>query len=82
MGETYKRFAERAAAACGASISGVDMIVADPADDSGSGGYAIIELNYNPALHIHDFPAEGENRGVERHVLDLLGFEGSGEERA
>jgi D-alanine-D-alanine ligase-like ATP-grasp enzyme len=74
MGEAYKRVAERAAAACGAAISGVDMIVADPEDDSEEGSYAVIELNYNPALHIHDFPAEGENRRVEGFVLDLLGI--------
>jgi glutamate--cysteine ligase len=80
MAETYKRVAERAAAACGASISGIDMIVPDPADGSGGGAASVIELNYNPALHIHDFPAQGENRRVERFVLDLLGIGGSDRE--
>jgi glutamate--cysteine ligase len=75
MPEAYKRLAERAAKACGAAISGVDMIIGDTGAGPEEGGYAVIELNYNPALHIHDFPAEGENRHVERHVLDLLGFE-------
>ena len=73
MPEAYKRVAERAAAACGATISGVDMIVPD-LGDAEAGDYTVIELNYNPALHIHDFPAEGENRRVERFVLDLLGI--------
>ena len=81
MGDSYKRVAERATAACGAAISGVDMIVPDPKDESEGAGYAVIELNYNPALHIHDFPAEGLNRRVERFVLDLIGIVGdSGEE--
>ena len=81
MGDAYKLIAERATAACGAAISGVDMIVPDPKDESEGAGYAVIELNYNPALHIHDFPAEGLNRRVERFVLDLIGIVGdSGEE--
>ncbi len=74
MPDAYKRVAERAAAACGAAISGVDMIIADLEAQVGDDSYAIIELNYNPALHIHDFPAEGRNRRVERHVLDIIGF--------
>jgi D-alanine-D-alanine ligase-like ATP-grasp enzyme len=74
MPESYKVIAERAAAACGAAISGVDMIIRALDEDPEAGGYAVIELNYNPALHIHDFPAEGKNRRVETRVLDLLGF--------
>jgi glutamate--cysteine ligase len=82
MPEVYKRAAERAAAACGARISGVDMIVPDPGDASAGARYSVIELNYNPALHIHDFPAEGEDRRVEGHVLDLIGFGARGTGRA
>jgi glutamate--cysteine ligase len=74
MPAIYHRLAERAAVALGAQISGVDMIVPDPADARAEAGYSIIELNFNPALHIHDFPETGENRHVERHVLDLLGI--------
>jgi glutamate--cysteine ligase len=74
MPEAYKRIAERAAAACGAAISGVDMIVPNIEDAD----YSVIELNYNPALHIHDFPAEGKNRRVEGFVLDLLGIAADG----
>ena len=79
MPDIYKRLAERAAAACGARISGVDMIVPDIDDASEGASYSVIELNYNPALHIHDFPAEGENRRVETFVLDLLGIADDGE---
>jgi D-alanine-D-alanine ligase-like ATP-grasp enzyme len=66
MPDVYKRAAERAAAAAGARISGVDMIAPDIGDASPNAAYTVIELNYNPALHIHDFPAEGVNRRVER----------------
>lgn len=74
MPAVYLRIAERATAALGAQISGVDMIVPDPADARAAASYSIIELNFNPALHIHDYPETGENRRVERHVLDLLGI--------
>ena len=76
MPETYQRVAERAAEAVGARVSGVDMIVPDVSDGSAGASYTVIELNYNPALHIHDFPAEGKNRRVERYILDLIGIEG------
>ncbi len=74
MPAVYHRIAERATAALGAQISGVDMIVPDPADGGADAAYSIIELNFNPALHIHDFPETGENRHVERPALDLIGF--------
>jgi len=74
MPAVYHRIAERATAALGAQIAGVDMIVPDPTDARESADYSIIELNFNPALHIHDFPETGRNRHVECHVLDLLGI--------
>lgn len=74
MPAVYHRIAERATAALGAQISGVDMIVPDPGDERDEADYAIIELNFNPALHIHDYPETGKNRQVERHVLDLIGI--------
>jgi glutamate--cysteine ligase len=70
----YRRWAEQATAAVRAAICGLDMIIPDIAAEGPNAAYSILELNFNPALHIHDFPAEGKNRHVERHVLDLLGF--------
>jgi glutamate--cysteine ligase len=74
MPAVYHRIAERATAALGAQISGVDMIVPDPGDARDGADYSIIELNFNPALHIHDYPETGKNRQVESHVLDLIGI--------
>ena len=68
----YGEIAVAAAAAVGARISGVDMMVDDLTQRPSGSNYGIIELNFNPALHIHDFPFEGKNRRVETHVLDLL----------
>jgi glutamate--cysteine ligase len=70
----YKALAAAATAAVGSKISGVDMIIADVSAAPAANNYAIIELNFNPALHIHDFPAQGINREVEKSVLDLLGL--------
>jgi glutamate--cysteine ligase len=68
----YGELAMAAAAAVGARICGVDMLI-DDIDAAPSGdNYAVIELNFNPALHIHDYPYQGQNREVEKHVLDLL----------
>ncbi len=74
MPPVYRRWAEQATAAVGAAICGLDMIIPDFAAEGADATYNILELNFNPALHIHDFPADGKNRHVERHVLDLLGF--------
>ena len=70
----YKAAAVQAARAVGARICGADLIIADIRQAPGPGAFSIIELNFNPALHIHDFPFLGENRRVEGKVLDLLGF--------
>jgi D-alanine-D-alanine ligase-like ATP-grasp enzyme len=74
MPAVYRQWAEQATAAVRAAICGLDMIIPDIAAEGPDAAYSILELNFNPALHIHDFPAEGKNRHVERHILDLLGF--------
>ncbi len=74
MPDVYQRLAEQATAAVGATICGLDMIIPDLDQTGPDAPYTILELNFNPALHIHDFPSVGENRHVERHVLDAIGF--------
>ncbi|MEY4938712.1 MAG: bifunctional glutamate--cysteine ligase GshA/glutathione synthetase GshB [Verrucomicrobiota bacterium] len=74
MPAVYQHWAEQATAAAGAAICGLDMIIPDLTREGADAAYCILELNFNPALHIHDFPAEGSNRQVERYVLDLIGF--------
>ena len=39
---------------------------------TGDTGAAIIELNFNPAIHIHCYPFKGENRQIGKQILDLL----------
>jgi len=72
--DAYKVIAVRAAKMVGAKICGVDMIIQDISKKPDAQNYSIIELNFNPALHIHNYPYVGQNRHVEEKVLDLLGF--------
>lgn len=72
--EEYKRIAVRSAKAVGAKICGADIIIHDINEKPDEKNYSVIELNFNPALHIHDFPYRGQNRHVEKKVLDLLGY--------
>ena len=36
--------------------------------------YAIIEMNYNPAIHIHTYPLIGKGRPVAQSILKALNF--------
>jgi glutamate--cysteine ligase len=72
--DAYKEIAVAATKAVGAKICGVDMVIQDIKAKPDGHNYSIIELNFNPALHIHNYPYAGKNRHVEEKVLDLLGF--------
>lgn len=72
--QEYKMIAVKATKAVGAKICGVDMIIKDIYEMPNSNNHSIIELNFNPAIYIHDLPYQGKNRYVEKKLLDLLGF--------
>lgn len=72
MPDFYKHIAVQAAKAVGAIICGADIMIDDMTAEPSNERYSVIELNFNPALHIHNYPYRGENRHVERKVLDLL----------
>lgn len=68
--QKFKDIAVNAARAAGAKICGVDMMLEDYSDENTN--YAIIELNFNPAIHIHSYPYKGEERKIATYVLKLL----------
>lgn len=68
--QKFKDIAVNAAKAAGAKICGVDMMLEDYSDENTN--YAIIELNFNPAIHIHSYPYKGKERNIATHVLKLL----------
>lgn len=70
--DKFKKIAVEAAKAVKANICGVDMMLEDYRDENTN--YAIIELNFNPAIHIHSYPYKGTEREIAKEVLTLLGF--------
>lgn len=69
---SYKRIAVEAAKSVGARICGVDMIIKNINNPYPDNNYAILELNFNPALHIHTYPYQGQDRKVSEKILHLL----------
>ncbi|MDO8552751.1 MAG: glutamate--cysteine ligase [bacterium] len=74
MPTAYKKIALKAAASVGANICGVDMIIRNIREEPRKNAYAIIELNWNPAIYLHAYPFKGKARDVGGAVLDFLGF--------
>ncbi len=72
ISEKFKTIAVNAAKAVNARICGVDMMLEDYSDENSN--YAIIELNFNPAIHIHCYPYIGAERKIGAEVLKVLGF--------
>ncbi|KMT23035.1 bifunctional glutamate--cysteine ligase GshA/glutathione synthetase GshB [Clostridium cylindrosporum] len=72
MPQRFKDIAVASARAVDAKICGVDLMIEDYTDKNSP--YAIIELNFNPAIHIHSFPYKGVERKIAEKVLRLLGF--------
>lgn len=68
----FKQLAVEASHAVGAKICGVDMMIENVADSKSS--YAVIELNFNPAIHIHSYPYKGKERNIAHKILKILGF--------
>ncbi|WP_289355595.1 bifunctional glutamate--cysteine ligase GshA/glutathione synthetase GshB [Paenibacillus sp. S-12] len=70
--ESYKRLAIESAKAAGATLCGVDMMIDDIIIEASDSNYSIIEINFNPAIHIHCYPYKGKNRKADGKILDLL----------
>lgn len=73
--EGYKEIAVKSAEAVEAKICGVDIIIPDVKAKPDKNNHSIIELNFNPVIYPHNFPYIGQNRHVERKILDLLKFQ-------
>lgn len=70
--DSYKQIAIRSAKAAGATFCGVDMMIDDFRNEATVHNYSIIEINFNPAIHIHCYPYKGKNRKADDKILDLL----------
>jgi len=72
--ESYKAVAVEAAKALNANITGLDMIIKDYTKEANDENYSIIEMNFNPAIHIHCFPYKGKQRKLNEKLMDALGY--------
>jgi len=72
MPDFYKETAEQAARAAGLKIAGIDIIIQDIDKTPNPDNYIVVELNAPAMLSMHDFPYIGQNRHVEKHVLDCI----------
>ena len=72
--DSYKRIALEAAKALNVTITGLDMMIPDHTQEANPKNYAIIELNFNPAIHIHCHPFKGKNRKLNEKLMDALGY--------
>lgn len=72
--ESYKQIAIKAASALNVKITGLDMIIKDHTNEATPDNYAIIEMNFNPAIHIHCHPFKGKNRRLNEKLMDALGY--------
>lgn len=70
--KAYKRIAVKAAKSVGAVICGVDMMIKNINNPYPENNYVVIELNFNPAIHIHTYPYKGKNRQLARKILQAL----------
>ena len=72
--ESYKQLAIEAAKALNVKVTGLDMMIDDIHIPATKDNYSIIEMNFNPAIHIHCHPFIGKNRRLNAKMLDALGF--------
>ncbi len=72
MPDFYKEVAVKAAGAAGLRIAGVDIIIKDLEATPTTINYIVVELNAPAMLSMHNYPYIGENRHVERYVLDCI----------
>ncbi|MFV0557082.1 MAG: bifunctional glutamate--cysteine ligase GshA/glutathione synthetase GshB [Enterococcus sp.] len=69
----YKQIAVAAVEALGAKISGIDLIIPDKhVSATKKGAYGIIEANFNPAMHMHTYPYQGQGQNLPLAVLRFL----------
>ncbi len=68
----FKNIAIEATKQLNVAICGVDMIIEDYQNETSN--YAIIEMNQNPAIHIHEYPLIGKGREVAQAILKALRF--------
>ncbi|MGJ8671519.1 bifunctional glutamate--cysteine ligase GshA/glutathione synthetase GshB [Rubritalea sp.] len=71
---SYNEIAVQAAKSLNVAITGLDMMISDITAPATAVNYSIIEMNFNPAIHIHCYPFQGHNRELNKKLMYFLGF--------
>ena len=72
IGVQYKALAVACCRSVGAKICGVDILIQNVNLPPSSHNYTVVELNFNPAIHIHTYPYQGQDRKIAVHILKAL----------
>jgi glutamate--cysteine ligase len=70
--KAYQRIAVKATAVVGAAVCGVDMLIRNIHNPYPENNYTLLELNFNPAIHIHTYPYQGKDRKIAQRLLQAL----------
>jgi cyanophycin synthetase len=68
---SHRELAERAAAAIGLSVAGIDVVSPDISRPCAEVGTRVIEVNARPGLDMHAFPRHGRPRDVAGAMVEL-----------
>ncbi|WP_339736777.1 glutamate ligase [uncultured Sunxiuqinia sp.] len=68
----YREVAVKSAQAAGLKLAGIDIIINDLLAPPSPDNYIVVELNAPAMLSMHNFPYIGQNRHVEKYVLDCI----------
>jgi cyanophycin synthetase len=69
---SHRALAERATAAIGLEVAGIDVVSLDIAQPCEAAGTRIIEVNARPGLAMHVYPRHGRSRDVAGAMLELV----------
>ena len=74
MDSSYQELAAAMATSMGAWACGVDLIIPDKTQPASKEkpNFTCIELNFNPAMYIHTYCAEGPGQAITPKILDKL----------
>ena len=74
MDSSYQELAAAMATSMGAWACGVDLIIPDKTQPASKEKphFTCIELNFNPAMYIHTYCAEGPGQAITPKILDKL----------
>lgn len=69
---SYHKLARKTAQTVGLTITGIDILIKDIKKKASQKNCAIIELNSDPGLRLHDWPNKGKSQQVTEKILKSI----------